>query len=395
MDIKTMSGKHTDTRRFHTWIEVNASSYRHNLSFFKQHLPRETKLCAVVKANAYGHGVREIVEIGISSGLVDWFAVHSLDEAFDVASIDTDIPILILGYVPLERLSEIIHTNIRLTVWNSKTIEHISAVSSLSSGKVPIHLKVETGTNRHGIDESRVADMIRLIDSLPGIYLEGISTHYANIEDTTVYSYAERQTETFNRIKGMAAELGHTDIIAHCACSAAAMLFPPTFNDLVRIGIAGYGLWPSRETRVSAGNLPYEISLEPVLTWKTRLSQVKWVSSGAFIGYGCTYRTTRKTRLGIIPIGYAEGYPRALSNVSHVLIRGKRSPIRGRICMNIFMVDITDIPHVKLEDTVTLIGNDGDENISASDLASLCGSIPYEIVSRIHAGIPRIIMESE
>lgn len=392
-EYKTLDAN-PDTGRYHTWIEVNASSYRHNLSFFKQHLPGETRLCAVVKANAYGHGVREIVEIGITSGLVDWFAVHSLDEALDVASVDSRIPILILGYVPLERISEVVNTNIRLTVWNAETIKRLSSVSSAASADTPVHVKVETGTNRHGVDELHITEIVRLIDMMPGIHLEGISTHYANIEDTTVYSFAERQTDTFNRIKNLVSELGHSETISHCACSAAAILFPYTYNDLVRIGIAGYGLWPSRETRVSAGSLPYKISLEPVLSWKARLSQVKWIPAGAFVGYGCTFRTTRDTRLGIVPVGYSEGYPRALSNVSHVLVRGKRAPVRGRVCMNIFMIDITDIAHVNLEDTVTLIGADGDERITASDLAALCGTISYEIVSRIHTSIPRVVVDS-
>lgn len=373
----------------HTWIEIDAESLRHNLASFRARLPMPTRLCLVVKANAYGHGVEPIVSCALKSGLVDWFAVHSLPEARQVVAL-TELPVLVLGYVPIAAIDQAIHPQLRLTVWNAATVRALAAKAEACGTVVPVHIKVETGTNRHGVLPGDVVDFARLITSLPGITLEGLSTHYANIEDTTDYSFAARQTEVMEEVRRQVSPLGG-DLIVHTACSAAALLFPATHHDLIRLGIAGYGLWPSRETLVSASSLPEFTPLWPVLSWRARLSQVKIVAAGQFIGYGLTYRTTRTTVLGVVPVGYAEGYPRNLSNTGHAVVRGTRAPIRGRVCMNIIMVDLTDIPGATLEDVVTLIGRDGDEEIGAATLAAQSGTIPYEIVARLSSSIPRCV----
>jgi alanine racemase len=177
------------------------------------------------------------------------------------------------------------------------------------------------------------------------------------------------------------------------SCSASAILFPDTYFDMVRAGIGMYGLWPSKETFLSCRLQKREpLRLEPVLSWKTRIAQVKKVPKGSFIGYGCTYRVSRKSVLAVLPIGYYDGYDRGLSNSSYVLVRGKRAPLRGRVAMDFIVVDVTDIPHVELEDEVVLLGKDGEESIRADDLASLVGTINYEIVTRINPLIPRIVI---
>jgi alanine racemase len=190
---------------------------------------------------------------------------------------------------------------------------------------------------------------------------------------------------------------GYTDIKCHTACSAAVLLFPETYFDMVRLGISQYGLWPSRETFVS-----YKIKhskngedvLHPVLSWKARIGQIKEIAANQNIGYGGTYQTTRPSRIAVLPVGYADGYDRAISNQGHVLIRGKRAPVRGRVCMNLLMVDITDIPDVALEEEVTLLGSDGNNYIHTDHLANLCGTINYEFTTRINWQIPRIITRS-
>lgn len=373
----------------HTWIEVAAEALSHNLASFRRRLPPPTRLCLVVKANAYGHGVEPIVGCALQSGLSDWFAVHSLPEARRVLEL-TDLPVLILGYVPVAALDDAIHPQLRLTVWDQVTVRALAAKAEACGMVIPVHIKVETGTNRHGVHPGEVVDFARLITELQGIRLEGLSTHYANIEDTTDYSFAARQTKVMEEVRRQLSPLGG-DLIVHTACSAAALLFPATHHDLIRLGIAGYGLWPSRETLVSASSLPGFTPLRPVLSWRARLSQVKPVAAGEYIGYGLTYRTTRATVVGVVPIGYAEGYPRSLSGIGHVLVRGARAPIRGRVCMNIIMIDLTDIPGATLEDVVTLIGRDGDEEIGAATLAAQCGTIPYEIVARLSSSIPRFV----
>jgi alanine racemase len=217
--------------------------------------------------------------------------------------------------------------------------------------------------------------------------------HFANIEDTTDHSYAQRQLEKFMEYVDL---LGQNDInipVKHVACSAAAILFPETFFDMVRVGIGIYGLWPSKETYLSCIQEEREpVNIKPVLTWKTRVVQIKDVPDGAFIGYGCTYKTTRPTKLAVLPVGYYDGYDRHLSNASYVLIAGKRAPLRGRVAMNFITVDVTDIPDVCLEDEVVLLGPQDSERISAEQLASLCGTINYEIVTRINPEIPRLVV---
>ncbi len=374
----------------HTWIEVDGSALRHNLALFRRRVPRPTRICMVVKANAYGHGVEVVAPFVERCGLVDWFAVHSLPEACHVAR-QTSLPILILGYVPVAALDAAVRPGFRLSVWDPLTVHTLAARGRAHGIDVPVHLKLETGTNRHGLPPRDALGLADLIESLDGIRLEGLSTHYANIEDTTDYSYAARQTTILFEVRReLEARLGR-DLVVHSACSAAALLFPHTHLDVVRIGISAYGLWPSRETLVSARSLPGFTPLRPVLSWRARLSQVKRLAAGEFVGYGLEYRTTRPTTLGVVPVGYAEGYPRALSRGSHVLVRGVRAPVRGRICMNIFMVDVTDIPGVALEDVVTLIGRDGDDEVSAAALARECGTIPYEIVARLSGTIPRVL----
>ncbi len=223
--------------------------------------------------------------------------------------------------------------------------------------------------------------------------LEGLSSHFANIEDTTDDYYPKFQLENFRQAIDWFKQRDINVPLRHMSCSAASILFPETHFELARVGIGLYGLWPSKETMVSCRLRGQEaLRLKPVLSWRARVAQVKNVARGAYVGYGCTYRTTRPTRLAVIPVGYYDGYDRSLSNAAYVLIRGKRAPVRGRVCMNFFMVYITDIPGVKLEDQVTLIGKDGRDKITADQLATLAGTINYEIVSRINPSIPRVVV---
>jgi alanine racemase len=223
--------------------------------------------------------------------------------------------------------------------------------------------------------------------------LEGLSTHFANIEDTLNHAYAEEQLQRFATALRLVERVAGRPPVVHTACTAAALLFPKTHFTMLRVGIGLYGLWPSRETFLSAreqGTVPV---LTPVLSWKTRLAQVKSLPEGSYIGYGCSYRATRRTTVGILPVGYADGYDRALGNRGHVLVRGRRAPIIGRICMNLSMVDLTDVPGAGLEDEVVLLGTSGSERISAETMAEWAGTINYEIVARISPLLPRTIVD--
>jgi alanine racemase len=298
-----------------------------------------------------------------------------------------------MGYVPLDRLDAVVELGLHPVVYNRETVRRLDELARREDKRVPVHLKVETGTHRQGIPEAELPAFAALVRDLPGLRLVGVTTHFANIEDTTDHRYANEQIERFDRMADALETAGEPVPLRHAACSAAALLFTRTHLDLARIGISLYGLWPSRETYVSCleeGQPTLE--LRPVLTWKTRVAQVKDVPEGSFIGYGCTYRATRPSRIAVLPVGYHEGYDRGLSGVAHVLVRGRRAPVRGRVCMNMCMVDVTDVPGVELEDEVVLLGGQGEERVSAEQLAAWCGTISYEIVCRIHPALPRLVV---
>lgn len=374
------------------WVEVDAAALRHNLGEFRRRLGTGVKLGAVVKSNAYGHGMLEAAAVARDAG-ADWLCVNNLDEALRLNDNDARRPILIMGYVARGNLEEIVLRELRPVVYNPETVEMLEELAARHRRRVFLHLKIETGTHRQGVLEKDVPGVVRLIRDSDWLELEGLTTHFANIEDTTDHTFAESQIEAFQRVEQSIRTRWGAIPVRHAACSAASILFTRTHMDLARIGISLYGLWPSRETYVSCLEMGKPtLSLHPVMTWKTRIAQVKDVPEGAFVGYGCTFRTTRPSRIAVLPVGYHEGYDRALSNVGHVIVRGRRAPVRGRVCMNMTMVDVTDIPHVQLEDEVVLLGSQGDEVISADQLASWCGTINYEIVSRIHPSLPRLLV---
>jgi len=376
-----------------TWVEISRAALTHNVAEFRKLVGEDRLVAGVVKANAYGHGIREVARILLQAG-VDWLAVHSLDEGLALRGAGIDSPIILLGYVPLADLREAVERELRITVYNCETVEKLGTITDELGKRSYLHLKLETGTQRQGLLEEDIPGLIEILRSHRNLILEGLSTHFANIEDTTDHSYAKGQLGEFVRLSERIEENGVSVPIRHAACTAAALLFPETYFQMVRLGIGLYGLWPSKETYVSGLEKGDEMpDLRPVLTWKTRIAQLKTIPRGSYVGYGCTYRTTRRTRLAVLPLGYYEGYPRALSNVGRVLVRGVRAPIRGRVCMNNFMVDVTDIPEAVLEEEVVLLGRQGDEVISAESLAGMVGSINYEIVARINPMLPRVVVE--
>ena len=374
------------------WIEIDRSALKHNIDQFRSLIGDARKMTVVVKSNAYGHGLLEVSRLAAEFG-ADWLGVNSLEEALALREGGVDLPIILLGYVPLADLKQAVSNDLRLTVYNTETVEELAKITSKLKKDAFLHIKTETGVYRQGTKGEDLLPFVEMIRKYPYLKIEGLSMHFANIEDTTDHSYAQRQLEKFIEYVDL---LGQNDInipVKHVACSAAAILFPETFFDMVRVGIGIYGLWPSKETYLSCIQDERDpVNIKPVLTWKTRVVQIKDVQDGVFIGYGCTYKTTRPTKLAVLPVGYYDGYDRHLSNASYVLIAGKRAPVRGRVAMNFITVDVTDISEVRLEDEVVLLGTQGQERISAEHLASLCGTINYEIVTRINPKNPRIVL---
>ncbi len=374
------------------WIEIDKAALSHNIGLFRALVGENKKLLAVVKANAYGHGLREVSELALGRGM-DWLGVHSLDEAQALRGFGVSAPILILGAVALEDLGEAVEADARLTVYNPETVDRLEAVCRRLRRKARLHIKVETGTNRQGVPAKQLLALARRIGRSPHLVLEGLSSHFANIEDTTDTAYPDLQLESYKKAVAQLESGGISVPIKHMSCTAATILFPKTHFDMARVGIGLYGLWPSKETYLSCLHLHLTpLKLKPVLSWRTRVVQVKSLAKGSFVGYGCTYRTTRPSRLAVLPVGYSDGYDRGLSSAGYVLIRGRRAPVRGRVAMDFIMVDVTDIPGVKLEDQVTLLGRDGRESLAAEQLASLAGTISYEILARLNPLIPRRIV---
>lgn len=376
------------------WVELSQSALDRNIAALKK-FAGNRQLALSVKANAYGHGLSEIVTMVSGNEAVAYLAVHSLEEALATRRAGWKKHLMLLGPVATEHLETLFEQNIEPAIFTLDTLRALGRLSDHRKQSLRTHLKLETGTNRQGILETDIpafAEVYRQFPRLGNPY--GASMHFANIEDTTSHEYADRQLATFTGLvkKLKAAKIAPS--ICHTACSAALILFEKTRFDLVRPGISVYGYWSSKETYLS-----YRLSggandiFTPILAWKTRVTQVKKVPADAFIGYGCTYRTTAPTILALLPVGYYDGYPRALSNRGHVLINGRRAPIRGRICMNLMMVDVTHVKGVKLGSEVTLIGRDNDEKITAGDLAEWAGTIHYEILARLSSACPRRIVD--
>lgn len=374
------------------WVEIDAAALGGNIAEFKRRLGQGTRFAAVVKSNAYGHGMVEVARIAAAAG-ADWLCVNNAGEGAALRDAGLALPILVMGYVPLDALDTIVRHRLEPVVYNTETLDRLDACARKSGSHVGVHVKVETGTHRQGVTEREVPAFAARIAGADGLTLAGVTTHFANIEDTTNHDFAEAQIAAFTRIADAIALVAPGPVLRHSACSAAVLLFNRTHLDLARVGISLYGLWPSKETYVSCleRGKP-SLSLTPVMTWKTRIAQVKAVPEGGYVGYGCTWRATRATQVAILPVGYYEGYDRGLSGIAHVLVRGKRAPVRGRVCMNMCMVDVTDVPGATLEDEVVLLGRQGDESVTAEQLAAWCGTISYEIVSRIHPSLPRVVV---
>lgn len=376
-----------------SWCEVSASALRDNIATLRAGMRAGALLGVVVKSDAYGHGLALCAREFLRAG-ADWLIVNSVAEAEALRALDAAVPIYICSQPAIFEAERVVSTSARTVVCDAETARALAAAARADT-PVRCHVKVETGTQRQGVAAADVVEFARLIKGLEGIELEGLTTHFADIEDTTDHSFAQGQLATLQRVERELRAVGIEVPMVHAANSAATLLWPETHGALVRAGIAAYGLWPSRETYVTASErrafaeeMP---QLKPALSWKARIAQIKNVPEGAYVGYGRTFRATHPLRIGIVPVGYFEGYDRRLSNVGHVLVNGVRVPVRGRVCMNMFMVDLTHISPIVPGQVATLLGAEGDEVVGAEQWAAWMGGIHYEVLSRIHPQQPRLL----
>ena len=377
-------------QRYRTWVEINERALKQNIETLRSMLEGEARFCAVVKANAYGHGLIQVAQIAGRAG-VDAFAVDVIDDALLLREKFPTALIIVLGYTMFDRIDDAIMHNIHLTMYDKEGICAAELAAKKHAKKINLHIKIETGTLRQGVLPEDLEDLFVEIKRSSHVNVSGISTHFANIEDSSNPQYATMQFGKFQETIACIREMGYNPEHIHCACSAAVILYPDTHGTLARVGISMYGIWPSDLVRDTVRTQYVRCDLQPVLTWKTRIAQIKSVTMGTPIGYGLTEMMKRSGRIAIIPVGYWDGYDRKLSSVGEVLVKGYRCKIIGRVCMNMCMIDVSSVPGVEKEDEVILIGKVGRHQISANHLAKWMRTIPYEVVARINPNIPRIV----
>ena len=365
-----------------TWVEVDRKALKNNYNAFRSLISKDCQLMAVVKSNAYGHGLvdysKEMQELG-----ADWLAVDSITEALTLRRNEIKKPILVLGYTMMENFEEASKNNISLTISNFESLKSIKKYDK----PLNIHLKIDTGMHRQGFQLDEVKKAIKYLkDQSSSVNLEGIYTHFAAAKNPSFPAETNKQIEQFEEASRIVESYGFKPI-KHAAATSGAIVFPKSHFDMVRIGIGLMGLWPSYETKAC---FEEKIKLEPVLYWKTIISEIKEIKKGEKLGYDFTETLMDNSTIAILPIGYWHGYRRDLSSIGHVLVRGKKAKILGRISMDMIVVDITGIKGVKICDEVILIGRDGKEEISAYELALLSDTSWYETITQINPLIKRI-----
>ncbi|MEW5767004.1 MAG: alanine racemase [bacterium] len=364
-----------------TWVEIRLDYIGHNIKAIKEHVGPQVKLMAVVKADAYGHGASRVSERAVQAG-ADWLGVASLSEAIELRDYGIKAPLLILGATPAAYAKEVLENRVTPTVFEPCLAKALSIAAVERGEKCKVHIKVDTGMGRLGVIWEEAPKLTREIAGLPGIEIEGLFSHLATA-DEPAKDYVRLQLTRFYWVLNQLEEAKIHIPIKHMANSAGAIDSPFTRLNLVRPGIATYGLPPAKD-------FPLKIDLYPAMSFKTQIIQLKWWPSGSPISYGGTYRTNRPARVATLPVGYADGYNRELGNKAYVLIGGQRLPVIGRVCMDFSMVDVTSLPEVREGDEVVLFGSQGKERIPVEEIAELCRTINYEIVSRIGGRIPRV-----
>jgi len=371
------------------YVQVDLKNIANNIKSFRKLLGKEVAIMVVVKSNAYGHGILEVSKTVLKSG-ANYLAVVNMEEALFLRQNGIKANILVLGFVAEEMLAEVINHDITIGLYNYEMAKKASAEALKQKKDIKIHLKIDTGLNRLGVLPDQALMTIEKMCKLKGLNIEGMFTHFSDAENPASWQ-TEDQIGKFNKIISNLKKKKIKMDYYHAGASAASILIPKTRLNMVRIGIATYGMWPSLETMEAASVLKNlkGFRLKSAFAYKTILVEKKKIKAGSLVGYGGNYRLRKDSYIGVIPVGYAEGYDRKLSNNSEVLIGGKKVKVLGNICMNMTIIDLNNCSKAKIGDEVVLIGKQGSAEITAKDLAQHIGTINYEVTTRIPSDIPR------
>jgi alanine racemase len=389
-----------------SWIELHAKSLRENISTFRNILASnqaggaQIRLGVVLKANAYGHGLMQVLPI--IHPLVDMIHVISVTDALTIRDAERSHGwprrrVLVIGAIAAREFVQLAQADVEVTI-SDGTAEFAAEMLKSQSLVAKAHVHIDTGLSREGFLPAHIEGQLAYLKAPDSPFdVCGVLSHFANTEDVTDQHYAAYQLQQFESgLDHLASALnrGTSSFERHIAASAATLVLPQSRVDFVRVGIGLYGFWPSAETRISARLVLDKVQeLKPVLAWRCRSQIVKNLTAGSYVGYGCTYRCERDMRIAVFPVGYFDGYPRLLSGRAHVLVSGHRAPVIGRVMMNHIVVDVSAMTSDERPVTATLIGRDGPETVSAEMFASWCQSIHYEVVARLGSHLKRIVVE--
>ncbi|MBN2835180.1 MAG: alanine racemase [Candidatus Delongbacteria bacterium] len=382
--------------KFTTEISISKQAVKKNIEFLTDYIGEDIRMSSVVKANAYGHGIKKFVPIAEEYG-IDHFAVFCYNEAIQVYNVlKKNSDIMIMGWIADQHFEDIISKKIEFFVFNLERLEIALEVSKKIKISARIHLEIETGMNRNGLSKKEFNESIQIIKkNQKNFIVKGLCSHLAGPESIANHVRVKKQIRVFENYLKILQENNIDPEFKHLACSAATIGYPKSRFNMVRIGIMQYGFWSSKEVflRYSAKKKGFINPLQRVITWKSEIMSLKFVKTGEFVSYGTTYLAQNKIHIAIIPIGYSNGYSRSFSNRGRVLINGVRCPVIGNVNMNMIIVDVTSLESVKIKDEVVLIGEQNDLTISVDSFSEISQQINYEILSRLPLNIPRKIIK--
>lgn len=375
-----------------SWLILDKKALIHNIKQFKKIIGDKVDLICVVKSNAYGHGIELISKVCDQQAEVAKLATVNLQEALYLREVGIKKPIIILSYYDLDNdINNFkLIKNLEFVVYHKDQAIKLNNLAKKIRKNIKIHLKIDSGTSRLGILPKEVVPFAKKIITLKNLEFYGIFTHYAAVEENN-QEFTLKQTKRFSKVIKELSKNGINPVLKHAACSAAILTQKTSHFNAVRLGISLYGLWSLEDHKNDIKKQYPWFELKPVLSWKSKIIQIKKLSKGTTIGYGRTYKLKKTSNIAIVPVGYWEGYDRKLSNKARVLIHGQRCLVLGRICMNLIMVEITKIKNVKINEAVVLLGKQGREEITVDELAKLVGTINYEIATRLNPLIQRLL----